>query len=91
MKRLRKYPKMSVFDCFCKLGVRFVGVFVRRALLFGVYMRAHDFWKLLLRASILGIVIMVLSRCLVFGYLDPEGKLLWEPGHEHLGATGIRA
>ena len=32
--------------CFCQLGVRFVGVLVIRALLFGVYIKAPAFWKL---------------------------------------------
>ena len=27
------------------------------------------------KVSILGIVIMVLGRCLMVGYLDPEGKI----------------
>ena len=34
-------------SCFYKLwGVRFVGVLMMRALLFGVFLRAPDFWKL---------------------------------------------
>ena len=28
-----------------ELGVLFVGVLIRRALVFGVYIRAPDFWK----------------------------------------------
>ena len=35
-----------LFGCFHKLGVLFVGVLIARALLFGVYSRAPDFWKL---------------------------------------------
>ena len=38
--------KSEPYGCFYKLGVLFVGVLMMRALLFGVYIRVLDCWKL---------------------------------------------
>ena len=37
---------ISGVGCFCKLGVLFVDVLIRRSLLLGVFFRAPVFWKL---------------------------------------------
>ena len=38
------YP--SLFGCFCKGGVFFAGVLTMRRPLFGVYIKAPDYWNL---------------------------------------------